>query len=85
MQVLPSIAVDFDHSIASKLNSLGIHLEELDATVLNGGNNQGSIEIIIVLFARRFCNQQTAVTCRSVKESTLMQIIWLVLRADGIV
>ena len=57
----------------------GVHSEKLDAAVLDGGHNQRSVEIIVLLFTGRLGNQQAAVARGTVQESAFMQIVGLVL------
>ena len=57
----------------------GVHSEKLDTAVLDGGHNQCSVEVIILLFTGGFCNQQAAVARGTVQEATLMKVVGLVL------
>src|SRR5687767_6475468 len=59
--------------------------EEVNATMLNGWNDQSAIEVIVPLFARGLGDQHTAVTCGSVEKPMFVLTLWIVLGADGIV
>lgn len=57
----------------------------MDTKVIDRGDNKRAVEKIVMLLAGCFCNEQTAVTCRTVEKAVLVLALGLVLRADGVV
>ena len=60
-------------------------LEELNAQVLDCGYDKRPVKVGVVLFTRRFCDQQTAVTRSTVQKPSLVKIVGLMLAAHGVI